>query len=57
MKVLRCRDVGFDCEGEIRAESEDEVMQQAAEHARQDHNTTVTPEMATQIRELIRDAA
>lgn len=55
MKVLRCRDVGFDCEGEIRAESEDEVMQQAAEHAQRDHNTTVTPEMASQIRGLIRD--
>ena len=57
MKVLRCRDAGFDCEGEIRAESEEEVMRQAAEHAQRDHNTNVTPEMAAQIRGLIRDEA
>jgi predicted small metal-binding protein len=24
--VLRCRDVGLDCEGEIRAETEEEVI-------------------------------
>ena len=57
MKVLRCRDVGFDCEGEIRAENEEEVLRQAAEHAQRDHNTAVTPEMAAQIRGLIRDEA
>ncbi len=55
MKTLRCRDAGFDCNKEIRAESEDEIMQQAAEHARRDHNVEVTPEMVTQIRSLIRD--
>ena len=57
MKVLRCRDVGFDCQGEIRADSEEEVMRQAAEHAQRVHNTAVTPDMAAQIRELIRDEA
>lgn len=57
MKTLRCRDVGFDCGGEIRAESEDEVLRQAADHAQREHNTTVTPEMAVQIRGLIRDEA
>lgn len=55
MKTLRCRDAGFDCNKEIRAESEDEIMQQAAEHARRDHNVEVTPEMAAQVRSLIRD--
>lgn len=53
MKVLRCREAGFDCEGEIRAENEEEVLRQAAEHAQRDHNTSVTPEMATRIRSLI----
>ncbi len=57
MKVLRCQDAGFDCEGEIRAESEEEVLRQAAAHAQRDHNTTVTSEMATQLRGLIRDEA
>jgi predicted small metal-binding protein len=55
-KVLHCRDVGFDCEGVIRAETEDEVLQQAAAHAAADHGVTdVTPEMADQIRSQIKD--
>lgn len=37
MKELRCRDVGFDCEGVIRAETEAAVLRQAADHARQQH--------------------
>lgn len=55
-KVLHCADVGFDCEGVIRAETEDEVMSQAAEHARTAHGLEeVTPEVAEQIRSQIRD--
>ncbi|MFQ5857020.1 MAG: DUF1059 domain-containing protein [Anaerolineae bacterium] len=54
-KVLRCRDAGFDCEHEIRAGSEEEILQQAAEHARTVHDVEVTPEMAEQVRDLIRD--
>ena len=37
-KVLRCSDVGFECDGVIRAETEEEVMQQAAEHAKTAHD-------------------
>ncbi len=37
MKELRCREVGFDCEGVIRAETEEEVLRQAVEHARNEH--------------------
>ena len=36
-KELRCADVGFACEAVIRAESEDDVMAQAAEHGRSVH--------------------
>ena len=54
MKTLRCRDVGFDCDKEIRAESEEDVMQQAAEHAKNDHGVTVTPQVAAQVRAQIR---
>ena len=25
-KVVRCRDVGFDCDGEVRADTEEEVL-------------------------------
>lgn len=55
-KVLHCRDVGFDCEGVIRGDTEDDVMQQAAEHARVAHGMDeVTPETADQIRSKIQD--
>ena len=37
MKQLRCADVGFECDATIQAESEDEVMAQAAEHAQSVH--------------------
>ena len=37
MKELRCREVGFDCQGVIRAETEENVMRQAADHARTEH--------------------
>ena len=36
-KELKCRDIGFDCDATIRADTEDEVMAQASEHARSVH--------------------
>ncbi|GAA4416217.1 hypothetical protein GCM10023187_47480 [Nibrella viscosa] len=55
MKVLHCREVGFDCPGVIKAENEQEVLQLAAQHAQDAHQVQVTPEMADQIRPLIKD--
>jgi predicted small metal-binding protein len=55
MKTLKCRDVGFDCDGVIRANNEQEVLQQASKHAREVHGVEVTPEMAAQIKPLIHD--
>ncbi|WP_247235340.1 DUF1059 domain-containing protein [Telluribacter sp. SYSU D00476] len=55
MKVLHCQDVGFDCPGVIKAESEDQVLQMAAQHASQVHQVQVTPEMAEQIKTLIKE--
>jgi predicted small metal-binding protein len=55
-KVLRCQDVGLDCEGEIRAATEEEVMRQAAEHARTTHHMTeMSPEVVQKVRDAIRD--
>ncbi|HEU4800414.1 MAG TPA: DUF1059 domain-containing protein [Gemmatimonadales bacterium] len=55
MKELRCRDVGFDCEKVLRAESEEEILRQAAEHAGRDHGLTeLTPETARQVASKIR---
>jgi len=55
MKVLKCREVGFDCNAVIRAESENEILQQAAQHARNVHGVEVTPEIAQQVKTLIRE--
>ncbi len=55
MKSLRCREIGFDCDAVVRAETEEEVLAQAAAHAQAAHDTAVTPEMVPQIRSLIRD--
>lgn len=56
MKELKCRDVGFDCDGVIRGETEDDVMAQAGPHAKEAHGVDVTPEMAGQIKTLVHDA-
>lgn len=55
MKVLRCRDVGFDCDRVIRAASEEEILRQAAEHAQKEHGTEVTSEVAEKIKSLIKE--
>lgn len=55
MKELHCREVGFDCEGVIRAETEEEVLRQAAEHARTEHGLTQLDDATVlQIRSKIR---
>lgn len=57
-KVLHCNDVVPDCEYVARGDSEQEVLQQAAEHARTAHNIAdVTPELADKVRSAIRDEA
>ncbi len=56
MKVVRCRDVGFDCEGVVQAETEEEVLQQVAAHAKAVHDIeTVPPEMVEKVRQVMHD--
>ena len=55
MKLLRCRDAGFDCDHEVRAESEEELLQQVAEHATTVHEVEVTPELVEQVKTLIQE--
>ena len=55
-KVLRCSDVGFECDGVIRAETEEEVMQQAAEHAKTVHDVQeLTDEIVQKVKAAIQD--
>lgn len=55
MRELRCRDVGFDCDAVVHAESDEEILAQAAAHAKDVHNVEVTPQQAEQIATLIHD--
>ena len=55
MKTLHCADAGFDCKAVVQAETVEEILAQAAEHAKAVHGVTVTPELAEQIKALIKD--
>ena len=55
MKTLHCADAGFDCKAVVQAETVEEILAQAAEHAKAVHGVTVTPELAEQIKGLIKD--
>jgi predicted small metal-binding protein len=55
-KVLRCSDVGFECEAVIRAETEEEVLKKAAEHAQSVHNLKeISDEVVEKVRAAIQD--
>ena len=43
-KVLMCNDIFRGCAAEIRAATDDEVLKQAAEHARQTHDIQMIDE-------------
>ena len=55
MRELRCRDIGFDCDAIVHAETDEEILSIAATHAKQVHDVEVTPEQAQQIATLIHD--
>lgn len=58
MKVIYCRDVGFDCDGVIRAETEPEILQLAAEHAQKVHYLKeITAEIVEKVRAAIRTSS
>ena len=57
MRELRCADAGLNCEGVIRADNDEEVMQQAASHVSAKHPDLVLDQPTQeQIRSLIHDA-
>jgi predicted small metal-binding protein len=55
-KVVNCRDVGFDCEGVVRAESEQELLAKVAQHANEVHGLTeVTEEIVAKVKSVTRE--
>jgi|GEM_PF-269995 len=57
-KVLRCRDLGMNCPKEIRAQSEEELLKLAAEHAEKDHGfptSMIPPSIMAMVKASIKD--
>lgn len=55
-KKLRCRDVGMDCDFVARAETEEEILKQAAEHIGPAHNIhDISEEVVERVRAAITD--
>ena len=55
-KVVNCRDVGFDCDGVIKAETQEEALKMVAEHAQDAHNMQeVNQEVVDKVLEVMHD--
>jgi len=53
-KVVHCRDIGFDCDGVVRAETEAEALQQVAAHAKEVHNLEeISEEVVEKVRQVM----
>ncbi len=55
MKRLRCHDAGFNCDHEIQAETDEEILTEAAKHVQKVHGLQVTPELVEQVKGLIQE--
>ncbi len=57
-KMVSCKDAGVDCDFVMRGETAEDVLQQAAEHARTVHNMAeIPPDVAAKLQGAIRDEA
>ena len=55
-KVVKCRDVGFDCDGVVKADTEEEALEMVAEHAKSVHGLDeVTPEVVEKVKSVMTD--
>ena len=55
-KMVSCREVGVDCDFEVRGETEQEVLQKCTEHAKSAHGMDeIPPELAAKVRASIHD--
>ncbi len=57
MLSLACKDAGYDCAHVMTANTEEELMKKAGEHAQAVHNLRpqdMTPEMVSKIKSVIK---
>lgn len=53
-KMLRCRDLGMDCEFQAHGKTDDEVMRHAAQHAKEKHGlATIPPDLEARAKAAI----
>jgi predicted small metal-binding protein len=55
-KILKCGDLMAGCSFVARGETEKEVLQAAAEHAKKAHGLDATPELVEKVKAAIRNA-
>lgn len=52
--VVHCRELGFDCDGVVRAETEEEALKQVAAHAGSTHGITeVDEELVAKVKAIM----
>jgi predicted small metal-binding protein len=57
-KMLRCGDLGTNCPTELRADTEEELLKLAAEHAEKDHGLSadmIPPSILAMVKAAIKD--
>jgi predicted small metal-binding protein len=55
-KSISCADAGADCSWSTTAETDEEIMNRVAQHAKEDHpDLEVTPELVAKIKSLIKE--
>jgi len=55
-KVIHCRDLGYECDGIIRAHTEEEALELAIMHAERLHGLQhISPEIREEIRAAVRE--
>ena len=55
-KIIHCKDLGFDCQGVLEAETNEELLTMAAEHAKDAHGVEqVSDEMFQKLKAVIRE--
>ena len=55
-KSISCADAGADCTWSATAETEEELLQKVAEHAKVEHkDLEITPELVAKIKSIIKE--
>ena len=54
-KVLKCGDLMPGCDFEARGETDEDILNAAAAHAKEAHGLEATPELVEQVKSVVRE--